>query len=220
MVVLAALLALVPGERLDYDVRLGPVSVGRLELATLAPESLRGEPCRRFQATLEISLRFLFRGRYVLDAWATEDEFITLRSGKLTDETRYQAQWTADYLYDDSVVVYSDGDSFALRDQARDLLTSWFFLRSPDIGRSDTLEFHVHSDRRDQRVTIIGRDTSTIETPAGRFRSLELAQQGTGLIGRMFVSYDRRRLPVLIRTSIGGMPIVAQLRSVRTESRP
>ena len=214
-VFLVLVLGLTPGEQLDYEVRLGPVAVGSLELATLVPDSIRGEYCRHFRATLEVSLRFLFRGRYVLDSWATYDDLRTMRSAKTTEETRYRAQWTADYLYQDSVVAYSDGDSFALPGPARDLLTAWHYLRSQAMVSGDTLRFHAHSDRREQEVTIIARDMTVVETPAGRFRTIELAQHGSGLIGRILVSDDERRLPVLIRTSIGGVPLTAQLRAVR-----
>lgn len=71
---LTALVALVPGERLDYDVRLGPVSVGSLELAALGPDSIRGQSCLHLRGTLELSLRFVFRGRYVLDSRARADD--------------------------------------------------------------------------------------------------------------------------------------------------
>jgi hypothetical protein len=213
---LAALMALVPGERLDYDVRLGPMSVGSLELATLAPDTVQGESCRHFRATIDLSLRFVFRARYVLDAWSTSDDFVTLRSGKSTQETRYSADWTADYRYGDSMVVYSDGDTFALEGESRDLLTTWYYLRSLPLVTRDTVRFHVHSDRRDQSVTVIDRGRRSLEVAGRRFRTQELAQRGPGLVGTMFLSDDEQRLPVLIRTSISGVPVTAQLRMATT----
>ncbi|HDR00476.1 MAG TPA: DUF3108 domain-containing protein [candidate division WOR-3 bacterium] len=208
------LLALAPGERLDYDVRLGPVSVGRLELATLDPDTVRGDSGRRFRATIELALPLVFRARYVLDSWATPEELLTLRSGKKTVETRYRAQWRADYF--DSLAVYSDGDTLSLEQAARDLLTAWQYLRTLPLATGDTARFFVHSDRRSQNVTVVARGHRTVETECGRFRVLELAQLGSGLVGTMLRSDDQRRLPVLIRTSITGVPVTAQLRAIGT----
>ena len=188
--------------------------VGGLELATCEPDTVRGEECRHFRATIELSVRFVFRARYVQDAWATFDDLVTLRTSKETEETRYRARWTADYLYDDSVVCYSDGDTFALGVESRDLLTTWQWLRTLPLASRDTVRLHVHSDRRDQDVTLVARGYHAVETACGRFRTIEIAQRGQGIVGTMFISSDGRRLPVLIRTTISGVPLTAQLRSI------
>lgn len=206
-----AVLALTPGERLDYDVRLGPVSVGSLELLTLPSDTARGDTCHCYRATMELALPLVFRARYVLESRVRPGEMLTIRSEKTTVETRYRAYWRADY--GDSLVTYSSGDTFRIEGPARDLLTAWQYLRTLQLAEGDTARFLVHSDRRTQQVAFTVREARVIETPAGRFAAIELSQLGTGLVGSMLRSMDRRRLPVLIRTTIAGVPVTAQLRA-------
>ncbi len=211
------MLAFAPGERLTYDVKLGPMRLGSLELSTLAPDTVRGESCCRFQARMTVRLSFVFRGEYRLDAWARACDLVTLRSAKRTDESRYHATWTADYLYADSMVVYSSGDTFELLTEARDVLTLWYHMRTVELAVGDTLCVHVHSDRRDQDATVVAVRQTSVRVPAGEFECLELLPERAGVLGAVYLSTDEARLPVVIRTGVGGLKVSAGLRGVEME---
>ena len=214
---LAVVVAFVPGERLSYDVKLGPMRMGGLELLVLAPDTVQGESCRRFQATMGVRLGFVFWGEYRLDAWARARDLVTLRSAKQTDESRYHASWTADYRYEDSVVVYSSGDTFDLPTDARDVLTLWYFMREAELAVGDTLDVHVHSDRRDQEAMVVAVRRTVVSVPAGEFDCLELLPGRGGVLGAVYLSTDEARLPVVIRTGMGGLKLSAVLRGVEME---
>jgi len=95
---LAALaIAIAPGERLDYGLRYGPVSIGTLTLRTLRPDTSGTDECWHFRADLELTRSFswLFWANYRLETWCRVSDLVTLRSYKRTREPRYRAEWTA-----------------------------------------------------------------------------------------------------------------------------
>lgn len=207
----AFLVAFTPGERLDYDVRYGPLCLGRLSLSTLAPDTVRGESCYHFRAVLQARLSFLFSARYDIDAWCRVSDMVTLRSAKKTRESRYRAEWTADYDYGAGRVVYSDGDTLALAGPAHDVLTLWYLVRRPGFGPGDTLPVYCHSDRRDYHVALVGVRETEVGVPAGRFRCLEVVPTPGSPLGAVFLARGDASVPAVIRTSVGGVQVSAEL---------
>lgn len=208
--------ALVPGERLVYDVKYGPVRLGSLELRTLAPESVGGEACHHFRADLEFtrSLSWVFAARYRLEAWCRAGDMVTLRSYKRTREPNYRAEWFA--LYDPQLrrVVYSDGASFQLPDSARDMLTLWYWFRSRSLRPGDTVRASVHADRKDYSLLAVASGRRPVSTPAGEFDCVAVTPRTESPLGTVYISEDSERLPVIIRTRVGSLSVTAQLRAV------
>src|SRR5512138_3536765 len=100
LTILAVLaIAITPGERLDYCLRYGPVSIGTLTLRTLRPDTIGIDECWHFRADLELTRSFswLFWANYRLETWCRVSDMVTLRSYKRTREARYRAEWTANY---------------------------------------------------------------------------------------------------------------------------
>jgi hypothetical protein len=210
-IALCVLFALVPGERLEYDVRLGPLRLGRLELSTLEPAVVLGESCRHFHADLDIRLGFLFRGRYRLDSWSRSEDLATIRSAKETEESRYRASWSADYDYPCGEVRYSDGDTFVLSGPAHDLLTLWYLFRKRELRPGDTARVVCHADRRTQQVSVAAGQSTEVNVPAGEFECLELTPIAAGPLGSVWLAEDSARTPVRIRLRTGSLEVDALL---------
>ncbi len=218
-------LAFAPGERLEYDVRCGPLRLGELTLTTLALDTVSGESCYSFRAVLEAKLGFLFHATYDIRTWCRTEDMVTMRSAKETRESRYEARWTADYDYEAGRVVYSDGDTFPLPDSARDVLTLWYWFRTLETAVGDTQPVYCHTDRRDYEPEFIATKRTDVAVPVGEFDCLELIPSPGSPLGALYLadmetdSGPANRIPVVIRTDIGGVQVSAVLRSIGLEER-
>jgi hypothetical protein len=218
--ILAALaIAVVPGERLDYGLRYGPVSIGTLTLQTLQSETVGTDECSHFRAELELTRSFswLFWADYRLETWCRASDMVTLRSYKRTREPHYRVEWTANYDTGQSTVAYSDGGSFSLEPGARDLLSTWYYFRTLPLAPGDTVRTALHVDRRNYRLVAVARATKSVSTPAGAFDCIAVVPSAGGPLGTVYLTDDPERIPVSIRTRVGGLVVIASLRSVSKE---
>jgi hypothetical protein len=217
---LAALaIAVVPGERLDYGLRYGPVSIGTLTLRTLEPETVGTEECWHFRADLELTRSFswLFWANYRLETWCRVSDMVTLRSYKRTREPRYRAEWTANYDPGQAVVSYSDGQACSLEPGSRDLLSTWYYFRTLPLAVGDTVRTALHVDRHNYRLVAVARTAMPVTTPAGVFDCIAVVPSASGPLGTVYLTDDTLRIPVSIRTRVGGLVVIALLRSVSCE---
>jgi len=218
--ILAALaIAAVPGERLDYALRYGPVSIGTLVLETLQPETVGTDECWHFRADLELTRSFswIFWANYRLETWCRVSDMVTLRSYKRTREPHYRAEWTANYDPERSVVDYSDSSVCSLETGARDLLSTWYYFRTLPLAPGDTVRTALHVDRRNYQLVAVARSAKTVSTPAGVFDCIAVVPNAGGPLGTVYLSDDEERIPVSIRTRFGGLVVSALLRSVSSE---
>jgi len=208
------LLSFTSAETLRYDVRYGPLRLGSLELVTLAPDTVQAETCYHFQATLTSTraLSFVFEATYDIETWCLMADMVTLRSYKKTEEKRYQAEWYADYDYTRDTVRYDDGKEYPLADSARDLLTLWYYYRRLKMGPGDAAKTYAHIDRKDYRVEVRAIRKVRVRAPAGEFDCIELLPTASGPMGAVYLADDSSRVPVVIKTRVGGMVVSAYLR--------
>lgn len=213
---LVASLIGIAGERLDYDIRYGPVVLGSLELRELAAETIAGVECRHLHASLELSssLTWLFWARYELESWASGDSLVTLRSRKRTRETNYSADWTADFDRAAGLVRYTDGSKYHVPAACRDMLTLWYWFRQcvPDSGGRVRADAHV--DRKNYRVTATADRRRGVRTRAGTFDCIVLSPETSGPLGTVYLADGPGRIPVVIRTQIAGLTVSAVLKAM------
>jgi len=154
-ILVALAVVVVPGERLDYGLRYGPVALGTLVLEALEPETVGTTECLHFRADLELTRSFswLFWANYRLESWCRVSDMVTLRSYKRTREPNYRAEWTADFDPDRSVVRYSDGETVPVQPDARDLLTTWYYFRTLSMLPGDTVRTALHVDRHNCQLS-------------------------------------------------------------------
>ncbi len=216
MTVLLLLILCAPGERLEYDLRYGPMAVGSLTLEERAPDTLDGVPCRHYRADLEVemSLAWFFRATYRLESWSRVSDSVTVRSYKKTREPNYRAEWTAQYSRSGDSVRYSDGKAYALAPRSRDLVTVWYWLRGLRFGSGDTVRCNLHVDRKNYRLLGAVSRTRRVRVPAGTFDCRVITPVERGPLGVVYLTDDERRIPVVIRTRFGGLAVSANLRSI------
>jgi hypothetical protein len=217
----AVLVAVAPGERLEYGLRYGPVTVGTLELRTLEPDTVGADECWHFRADLELTRSFswLFWADYRLESWCRVSDMVTVRSYKRTREPNYRAEWTADFDSGRSLVSYSDGAAVSFEPGARDLLSTWYYFRTLSLQPGDTVRTPLHVDRRNYHLVAVAKAARPVSTPAGRFDCIAVVPSAGGPMGTVYLTDDAERIPVAIRTRVGGLVVSAFLRSISQEEK-
>jgi len=204
-------------ERLEYDIRYGPVLLGTMVLERLDNESLEGELCQylRAEVRLDQNLSWLFWAKYQFESWCRITDMLTLRSVKTTREKNYRDEWAVVFDHQNRRARYADNSEFSLPDSARDMLTLWYYLRRVDWDNKDTLFANAHIDRRNWRIRFVVSGRKNVKTAAGEFCCLIISPDARGPLGAVYVADDQNRIPVVIRTRVSGLTVSAYLRNIR-----
>ena len=159
------------GERLVYEVRFGPIKVGRASMEVLGIEEVRGRRAwhTRFQVT---GGTLFFRVNDVLESWIDVETFSSLRFRQQLSEG------SRDRLYEYEIfperATYQQKGKPELPSVPRPLDDGSFlyFLRTVAIEEGASYEFprYFMPDRNPVRLEVLGRDT--VDVPAGRFDAL------------------------------------------------
>lgn len=203
------------GETLFYKIKYGPFTTGTLILSVEEPTTIQGETCYHFTSTL--SYRFiLFSGRDRLDSYVRVRDFTTLRSEKHILESNYSKESSCDFWYDKGVAIYSDGTQIEIEPKTKDLLTLWYYFRTLKLKRGDTLRVINHTDKKTYHLKIVVGGEKFITTPSGRFDCFIIRPEAKGSLGKMeklsvYLSKDKNRLPVIIKTKMFLGHITAEL---------
>jgi hypothetical protein len=229
--VLLALLAAVPvGEKLTYRVTFGPLSAGTLVLQVAGIDEIRGESCYHLVSHLQSNPAYaiLFSLDDTIETDARIRDFVTLRTRKHVQESRYENEVAADFDYDRMKVSYSDDTILDLCGESRDLLSLWYYYRSLDLAVGDTFSAYSHVDKRDYSAKVSVTGQGTVRTRAGMFDCLVIETASTliraatssrasgGSVGNgtVYLEQNEPRLPVLIRTRMPFGYVTASLTTI------
>jgi len=162
---------LIVGERLTYDVKFGPLKVGKASMEVVGIEIVRDRPAwhTRFQVS---GGTLFFRVDDVLESWIDTATFSSLRfRQQLSEGSRERF-----YEYE----IYPDRAVYAERGKAEKPSVKYplddgsflYFLRTITLEVGATYEFERYfvPDRNPVRLDVLR--TEPIEVPAGRFDAL------------------------------------------------
>jgi hypothetical protein len=163
--------ALVVGERLEYDVKFGPIKVGRASMEVLDVEGVRGRRAwhTRFQVT---GGTLFFHVNDVLESWIDVETFSSLRFRQQLSEGSRDRLYEYEIYPERAVYVQKDKGERPSVSHPLDDGSFLYFLRTVPIELGATYEFQRYfmPDRNPVRLEVLGRDT--VEVPAGRFDAL------------------------------------------------
>jgi len=163
--------ALVVGERLEYDVKFGPIKVGRASMEVLDLEDVRGRRAwhTRFQVT---GGTLFFHVNDVLESWIDVETFSSLRFRQRLSEGSRDRLYEYEIYPERAVYVEKDKGERPSVSHPLDDGSFLYFLRTVPIELGATYEFQRYfmPDRNPVRLEVLGRDT--VEVPAGRFDAL------------------------------------------------
>lgn len=211
------------GERLEYDVKFGFISLGRASLEVAGLDTIRGEPALHIQFLMEGG-NVLYRLHNEWDSWVALDGFTSRRFVQDHDEggRRYRNVYD---IYPDSGFYRREGVDSLLPTAERPLddAAFFYFVRLVDLepGRRYEFPHYFKPDRNPIVLDVVRRDT--IDVPAGRFATLVVRPviKGGGIFkegaeGHMWISDDPRRLVVQIKSKFYFGSITMRLVNVAT----
>ena len=191
---------LIVGERLEYDVRFGPIKVGRASMEVMGIEEVRGRRTwhTRFQVT---GGTLFFHVNDVLESWIDMETFSSLRFRQQLSEGSRDRLYEYEIYPERQAYVEKGKDERPSVVRPLDDASFLYFLRtvSLEVGATYEFERYFMPDRNPVRIDVTGRDT--IDVPAGRFDALDHppGDQGEGCLlegwPRADLDLQRRRSP-------------------------
>jgi len=206
-----------PGERAEYQVRLGRLSVGEGTMEIVGIEPVRGRPTYHVSWVIQGGIPFA----RVNDHFQTFIDIETLSSRRFLQdihEVRYRANRHFEIYPEERRWERLDtGDVEALETSfPLDDLSFIYFVRTMDleVGETYTLERYFRADRNPVTLEVLRRET--IEVPAGTFNTIVVQPtiRAGGLFGEggraeVYFTDDDRRL--LVRLTTRGIPVLGDL---------
>jgi hypothetical protein len=218
--------ALVPGERLVFSVRYGPIRAGEGVLEVRDVVQLPEGPAYRLVSTARSNKVFssVYPVNDFVQSLMDTTWLVSRRFEKHLREGRYRADVRVVMDQARHRAYYDDGRVFDMPPRAQDILSAFFFVRTMAFDVGDTIRFQGHVDRKNYPIVVVVHRRETVEVPAGRFRCLVLEPRvaAEGLFKRkgrlwIWVTDDERKIPVLMKSEIPVGSIDALL--VRMEGR-
>jgi hypothetical protein len=162
---------LIVGERLEYEVKFGPIKVGRASMEVMGVEDVRGRPAwhTRFLVT---GGTLFFRVNDVLESWIDVETFSSLRFRQQLSEGSRDRLYEYEIYPERAVFVEKEKGERPSVSRPLDDGSFLYFLRTVPIELGAVYEFQRYfmPDRNPVRLEVLGRDS--VEVPAGRFDAL------------------------------------------------
>jgi hypothetical protein len=163
--------SLTVGERLEYEVKFGPIKVGRASMEVVDIENVRGRPAwhTRFQVT---GGTLFFRVNDVLESWIDVETFSSLRFRQQLSEGSRDRLYEYEIYPERAVYVQTGKGERPSVSHPLDDGSFLYFIRTVPLELGATYEFQRYfmPDRNPVQLEVLGRDT--VEVPAGRFDAL------------------------------------------------
>jgi hypothetical protein len=204
------------GERADYQVKLGALSVGSGYVEVAGTETIAGAPTfhARMRVTGGVPLAHV-DDRY--ESWIDTQGVFSRRFIQDVHEVRYRRERT--YDFDPVRRTYrraDNGETGSIpTDKPLDELSFMYYARTLplEVGDTYTLTRYFKDSGNPVVLRVIRKETVTV--PAGRFRTIVVQPtiRTSGLFGEggraeIYFSDDERRIPVLIKSRV---PVVGSL---------
>jgi uncharacterized protein DUF3108 len=163
--------SLTVGERLEYEVKFGPIKVGRASMEVMGVENVRGRPAwhTRFQVT---GGTLFFHVNDILESWIDVETFSSLRFRQQLSEGSRDRLYEYEIFPEKATFIQKGKPERPSVPRPLDDGSFLYFLRtvSLEVGVSYEFPRYFIPDRNPVRLEVLKRDS--IEVPAGRFDAL------------------------------------------------
>ncbi len=163
--------SLIIGERLEYEVKFGPIKVGRASMEVMGVEEVRGRRAwhTRFQVT---GGTVFYRVNDVLESWIDVETFSSLRFRQQLSEGSRDRLYEYEIYPERATYVEKGKEERPSVSRPLDDGSFLYFLRTIPLELGASYEFprYFVPDRNPVRLDVVGRDT--VDVPAGRFDAI------------------------------------------------
>ncbi|MBD3334546.1 MAG: DUF3108 domain-containing protein [Candidatus Eisenbacteria bacterium] len=220
--------ALVPGEKLVFSVRFGPLRAGEatLEIREIVQHS-KGPAYRLVSKAQSNSfVSSFYRVDDHVESLMDVNFLFSRYFEKHLREGQYRADRTVIMDQENHLAVYvEDSLTVEMPPRAHDILTAFYYVRTMALEVGDTLRLDSHVDHKNYPIEVFVHKRETVEVPAGTFRCFMIEPRVVeGALfkqkGKLWIwlTDDPRRIPVLMKSEIPVGSIDAVL--VDVEGRP
>lgn len=203
------------GERAEYQVRLGAISVGSGSIEVAGVETIDGHTA--YHTRMRVSGGVgpaRVDDRY--DSWIDTQGLFSRRFIQNVHEVRYRRNRTYDFNPERQTYRRENGETGSIpTDRPLDDLSFMYFARTlpMEVGDQHTLNRYFKQSGNPVVLRVVRRET--VDVPAGRFRTVVVQPiiRTQGLFGEggraeIYFTDDERRIPVMIKSRV---PLVGSL---------
>lgn len=217
-----------PGERMEYQVKLGIANVGQGHMTVHGIDTIRGFPAYHVSMGIRGGLRFVARIDNTFESWMDVHTLASHRFIQDQDEIRTQRFREFDFFHDTRRFVRSDGEERGdmITDRPLDDISFVYYARTLplEVGETYTLNQYFRPDRNPVQIQVLRRDQ--IRVPAGTFNTIVVRPiiRTRGLFSEggeaeIHFTDDDRRIMVYMQSRVPGMNLSLHLREY-TPGRP
>lgn len=197
-----------PGEKLTFSIRYGMIRAGTAELEVT--EEPDGSWVFTSRAETNSFFDVFFKVRDQVRSWIDPATMRSLRFEKRLREGKYS---------DDEAVVFDhgaghafyeeDSTKVALTPETRDVLSTFFFVRTARLTLNDKIQMIYHSSKKNWPIHVKVGKVEKVKVPAGEFRCIKIEPflKTVGVFkqaGRLtiWITADERRMPVKLESKV------------------
>jgi hypothetical protein len=205
-----------PGERAEYQVKLGAISVGHGSMEIVGMEEVHG--FSTYHASLRLSGGIpLARVDDKLDSWIDVEGLFSRRFRQDVKEVRYRRFRSFDFFPESRTFRRTDKDETGTipTDRPLDDVSFLYYARTLPlrVGDEYTVPRYFQAEGNPVVIKVLRKETVTV--PAGTFRTIVVRPiiRTKGLFGQggeaeVYFSDDSRRIMVQLRSKV---PVVGSL---------
>jgi Protein of unknown function (DUF3108) len=205
-----------PGEQAEYQVKLGPLSVGSGLMQVVGVEPVRGYPTYHVSWMIQGGIPFA-RVDDHYESWIDVETLATRRSIQRIKEVRYRANRQYEIYPEEGrweQLGTEDADTLSTEFPLDDISFIYYVRTLPlEVGETYTLNRYFRADRNPVLVKVLRKET--IEVPAGKFDTVVVQPiiKSRGLFGEggeaeVYLSDDDRRILVRLTSKV---PVMGSL---------
>jgi hypothetical protein len=205
------------GERLDYQVKFGPLRVGKAHMLVEAIEPVAGHPTYHLYSVIEGSTPF-YKLVDKQESWL--DVFVLASRRYVQDSKQGSYERYREYKFDleGRVLVHPDGETDSIPAQALDDCSFVYFVRTVALEVGETYEWnrYYRFDRNPVILQVLRREE--VKVPAGEFSTIVVRPiiKTGGLFSEggkaeIYITDDERRVPVKLVTKLKVGSVILEL---------
>jgi hypothetical protein len=210
-----------PGERMEYQVKLGVMSVGNGHMEVHGIETIRGRRAYHVSMGIKGGLRFVATVDNLFQSWMDVETLASHRFIQDQEEVRTERFRRYEFFHAERRFDRDDGE------EVGDMITSLplddisfvYYARTLplEVGKTYTLNQYFRPDRNPVILKVLRKDRVTV--PAGTFNTIVVQPviKTRGLFSEggeaeIHFSDDNRRLMVYMKSRVPGMNLSLHLR--------
>ena len=213
-------LPFVVGERLEYEVRFGPIR-GEGSMEVLAEDTVRGRNALHLSFAIRGGIPLL-RIDDQLDSWLEPERFISLRHHQRIREVKYKRDRTFEIFPEEGFFIAQGRDTLPTVAEPLDDGSFLYFVRTIPLVVGETYVFdrYFRADRNPVTIRVLRKERIRVKT--GEYDSIVIQPiiKTSGMFAeggeaQLWLSDDDRRIMLQMKTKFSVGTITLELTSDR-----